>query len=129
MDKGSRGQQEFLRNGWYTNHERNIIQQELSFLMPGTTPDNSLLHIQKEIQMVLEERGLWPTSGLRLSCEKQKCSNCQAITNCKLCVKGKRCKSCVKPKEHSDKCDRSCICDEYVRRKKRCQCMQKKYCT
>ena len=80
MNKGSGGQQRFLRNGWYINNKKTLIQQEMTFLKPGITPDMPPLRVQKGIQMVLEERGLWPGSGLRLSREKQKCSSCQAAS-------------------------------------------------
>lgn len=95
----------------------------MTFLKPKITPDMPLLCIQKEIQMILEERGLWPSLGLRLNCEKQKCFSCKAMTNYKLCIKEKCCKSCIKLKEYCDKSDKFCICDECVCHKKRCQCV------
>ena len=107
MNKSTGGQQKFLRDGWYINSEGNTIRQEMSFLNPSSVSDQPLLKVQKGVQMVLEERSLWPKNSLKLSCEKLKCSNCQAISSCKLCVKGKRCELCIKPKIHIDKCDKS----------------------
>lgn len=50
---------------------------------------NKLLYIQKKIQIILKKRDFWPNSSLRLSCEKWKSSNYQAMINCKLYIKGK----------------------------------------
>ena len=46
---------------------------------------------QKEIQKVVEERGLWPAKGQNSSCPKPKCFNCQVAADCKICVKGHKC--------------------------------------
>lgn len=51
------------------------------------------------------------------------------MTNCILYIKKKQYKSYIKPKKHSDKYDKSCICDEYIYYKKHYQYIQKKYCT
>lgn len=130
MNKGIGGQQRYLRDGWYTDPGKNIIPQEMFFLKESLTPTGqpSSGKVQKGIQKVLEERNLWPSEGLKLNCDKPKCSNCQAISNCRLCVKGKRCESCIQPKIHSGKCDKSRICDECVRRKDCRSCTLKTYC-
>lgn len=107
MNKSIEGQQKFLRDGWYIDNEGNTIQQKMSFLSSSLAPDQPPRKVQKGIQMVLEERNLWPKNSLKLSCEKLKCSNCQVVFTCKLCVKRKQCKLCIKPKIHSDKCDKS----------------------
>lgn len=39
--------------------------------------------VQKKIQLVLEERNLWSTRGLKLECTKPKCFNCQMLSKCK----------------------------------------------
>lgn len=129
INKGTGGQQKFLRNRWYTDSKGDIIQQKMSFFHPSSILNQPPLQVQKRIQRVLEEQSLWSKNDLKLSCEKSKCSNCQAVSSCKLCVKGKQCELCIKPKVHRDKCDKSRICDKCVRCKDRCQCMQKKYCT
>lgn len=129
MNKNTGGQQKFLRDGWFTDSGGNIIRQEMSFSKPSSTPGQPPIRVQKRIQMVLEEWNLWPDTGLKLMCDKLKCSSCQEVSTCKLCTKGKRCESCIKPKVHSGKCDKSRTCDECVRRKERCQCVPKEYCT
>lgn len=67
--------------------------------------------------------GLWPSLDLRLSYEKQKYFSYQAIINYRLYVKEKQCEPYIKLKEHNNKCDKSCICDEYICYKNRCQCV------
>ena len=47
------------------------------------------------------------------------------MTNYKLCVKDSKYKLCIKPKKHTDKCNKNCICDRCICRKKRCQYIQK----
>lgn len=123
INKGTGGQQRFLRNGWYIDSEGNTIQQQMSYLKSGVTLDQAPTQIQKGIQLVLEKKALWPSGGLKLNCEKLKCSDCHAMSICRLCVKGKQCELCIAPKIHSGKCDKSCICDECVCRKEQCQCV------
>ena len=101
----------------------------MSFLTSSRIPDQPPVRIQKRIQLVLEEQNLWPNTGLKLSCDRLKCSSCQAVSNCKLCIKGKQCESCIKLKMYNGKCDKSCICNECINRKDCCQYTQKKYCT
>lgn len=84
--------------------------------------------VQKGIQAVLAERGLWPHKGVRLACERPKCTSCQAFTTCIICVKGQRCDSCKKARNHSGNCTKQRICDACDFRKKQCQCVTKKYC-
>lgn len=100
----------------------------MTFLRLETTLDMPPVCVQKEIQMVLEERSLWPSLRLTL-CEKQKSFSFQTITNYKLYIKGKKCESYIKPREHTDKCVTNRICDGCVCRKKCCQYIKKKYCT
>lgn len=131
MNKGTGGQQRFLRNGWYTDTEGNIIQQEMFFWkssLDSSSEQQSRIRVQKRIQIVLKEQNLWPSGGLKLSCDKPKCSNCQAVSICKLCIKGKQCKSCMRPKVHSGKCDKACTCDGCVSRRNQCQYVPKQYC-
>ena len=54
-------------------------------------PNNS--SVQKEIQQVLEERGLWPQRRLNLEYPKSKCFNCEVAANCKIYVKGHKCET------------------------------------
>lgn len=87
---------------------------------------------------MLLERGLWPSKGIRLECEKPKCATCQSFSICNMCIKGRKCDSCKK--------GANVICVKRLRiivvivqnnvyvihtifEKKRCQCVTKKYCT
>ena len=84
MNKGTGGQQPWLRNGWFEKDGARIIQP-MSFQKEDGT------WCQKGIQKVLEERTLWPQRGLKLECPKPKCFNCEVMANCKDCIKGHRC--------------------------------------
>lgn len=80
-----------------------MIIQELSTIITDSVTNQSNI-IQKRIQAVLVERGLWPQGGVRLECEKPKCANCQTLTTCRICVQSRRCDSCKKSKQQSGKC-------------------------
>ncbi len=94
MNKGIRGQQPRLRNGWF-NHRNDQIDQPMNF------QEANGQWTQKRIQKVLEERNLWSVKGLRLECPKPKCFNCQVAADCKICVKEHKCDLCKTPKQHS----------------------------
>lgn len=81
--------------------------------------------VQKRIQLVLEERNLWPTRGLKLKCTKPKCFNCQMLSKCKICVKGHKCELCKAPKQYSGsiKCTKNRKCDACAFREEQCQCV------
>jgi len=127
MNKGDGGQQSFLRNGWFRN-ENTIHSQQMWYFQQDPTR-GSQVRVQKGIQRVLEERGLWPSGGLRLDCRKPKCLRCQDIATCKVCIKGKMCDSCKTEKVHTNsKCTPRRPCDGCVQRKDLCQCVPKKFC-
>lgn len=54
--------------------------------------------IPKKIPKILEKM---PQMGLKLSCLKPKCFNCQVAAECKTCVKGHKCETCKILKECS----------------------------
>lgn len=123
MSKGPGGKQAFLRDGWYINSEGIRVLQK----MYEENSDGS--QRQKGIQKVLKERGLWPTSGLNLSCLSPRCFDCQAAAKCKLCEKGSKCDICKAPKEHSvTPCTAQRRCDTCVLRQLQCTCKAKTYC-
>ena len=125
--KGKGRQQGFLRPGWYCDPTSGmVVQQDMWTWEPD--PDGGMKRVQKGIQAILEERGLWPEKGLFLERAKPKCDSCQNMTNCHMCVKGTRCNSCKETKTHSSKCSPKRLCDECVRRKERCTCIRKEYC-
>ena len=128
MNKGSGGQQPFLRPGWYTGADGEIITQQMCYLCsdPQTSKVNS---VQKGIQAILIKRGLWPQGGVRLECDKPKCSMCQAFAKCTSCKKGKSYDLCKQTKECSGNYIKQCICDAFDLRKRRCQCTTKQYYT
>lgn len=126
MNKNDGGKQPFLRNGWFQKGEIKYCQ-EMFFIRqdPGTGNE---VRIQKGIQRVLEERGAWPTAGLKLECPKPKCPSCQEIVSCKVCIKRVLCDSCMEPKVHSSICGNGRDCDSCEQRKRRCKCVPKKCC-
>ena len=126
MNKGEGGEQPLLRNGWYHDDNRVVIQE--MFYMLLREPLFKYLH--KGIQKVLEERKLWPSKGMLLECPRQRCSKepCQNSLRCKACIKGSRCQSCREKKVHSGNCTPKRIRDSCYRRKERCRCVQKKTC-
>ena len=127
MAKGEGNQQGFLRPGWYRDKifGEVVIQPMWSW---ETDSFGEKKKVQKGIQKVLYERGLWPETGLRLECPKPKCLSCQEMANCRVCVKGSRCTSCKEKKQHSGNCSPQRICDACVRRKEKCTCTRKDYC-
>lgn len=128
MNKDSGGQQAFLRPGWYTTPDGEVIAQQMCKLHINPTTGQSF-QVQKGIQAVLVERRLWPFKGVRLECEKPKCNTCHSFSTCTLCIKGRKCDSCKEAKDHSGHYTKQHICDACDLRKKRCQCFTKKYCT
>ena len=107
MNKSSRGKQALLRDGWFETDGHHYPQQISYF-----TQDGSL--IPKGIQRILEERNLWPQSGLYLECLKPKCHDCQSIVDCKICVKGTQCQGCKNPVIYSASCSKVRKCDTCV---------------
>lgn len=121
MNKSSGEKQALLRDGWFETDGIRYPQQMSHF-----TQDDTL--IPKGIQRILEERNLWPDSGLNLECLKPKCYNCQRMTDCKICVKGSQCQRCKSPVIHSAICSKARKYDACVQRKISCQCVAKQYC-
>ena len=126
MNKGEGGLQPFLRNGWFKNGDTVCIQ-EMSYLAADPVTGQPK-RVQKGIQRVLEERGLWPNTGLNLECSRPKCGPCQEVINCNMCIKGIRCDSCKEKKVHSGKCGPTRVCDACQQRKARCRCVPKRRC-
>ncbi len=87
-----------------------MIVQEMSTIITDLLTGQSTT-IQKGIQAVLVERGLWPQGGVRLECEKPKCTNCQDLTTCRICVRGRRYDSYKEKRQNSGKCTEQQICD------------------
>ncbi len=73
--------------------------------------------IQKEVQAILDEQGLWPTKGVHLSCDQPKCANCQTLATCMVYVKGRKCDLCKETKEYSGRCTKQRLCDAYDNQK------------
>ena len=87
-----------------------------------------LFQVQKRIQAVLVERGLQPFKGVRLECEKPKCTTCQFFSTWTVCIKRRKYDTCKKAKDHSSHCTKQHIYDACDLQKKSCQCVIKKYC-
>ena len=122
MNKRCGEKQPILRNGWF-DQGRTRITQPMNFL------NDKNQWVQKEIQKVLEERGLWLAKKLNLSCPKPKRFKCQVSTDCKVCIKGHKCDTCKVPRQcSSSNCSKSRRYNAYVHRKEICQCVSKKYC-
>jgi hypothetical protein len=65
MNLGPGGVQPKMRDGWYINDYGERCVQLMIF------PENHQLKEQsKGIKQVLKERNLWPTNGIRLTCEQ-----------------------------------------------------------
>lgn len=105
-----------------------ITTQEMCLLQPNSATGQSTL-VQKGIQAILVERGLWPLEGVRLECEKPKCATYQLLTTYTVYAKGWKCDSCKEVKDHSSHYTKQRICDACDLRKRQCQCVTKKYCT
>ena len=88
MNKRPGGQQPFLRPGWFMRSNQEMVVQEMPTVITDPLTGQSTT-IQKDIQAVLVERGLWPQEGVRLECEKPKCTNYQTLTRCRICVRGR----------------------------------------
>ena len=110
MNKRPRGQQLFLRPGWYKSTDGEIIIQDMCSLSKNLTTGKSS-KVQKGIQAILVERGLWPVKRVRLSCDQPKCANYQSFATCTVCVKGHKYNFCKETKEHSGRCTKQRICD------------------
>ena len=103
MNKGPGGQQPFLRPGWYTTPDEELITQDMSTTSINPVTGKSTI-VQKGIQVILVERGLWPSGGVRLVCEILKCTTCQTLSTCGVCIRGRKCNSCKEAKNCSGKC-------------------------
>ena len=97
-----------------------MIVQEMSTVIIDPFTGQSTT-IQKGIREVLVERGLLPQGGVRLKCEKPKCTNCQTLKTCCMFVQGQKCNSCKETRQNSGKYTKQQICDVYNLRKKKCQ--------
>lgn len=84
-----------------------MVVQKMSTVITDPLTGQSTT-IQKGIQAVLVEQWLWPQGGVR---EKPKCTNCQILTTCRICVRGRKCDFCKGTRQHSGKCAKQRICD------------------
>lgn len=123
INKSSGGKQVLFRDGWFETDNDICCPQQMSYL----AQDDSL--IPKSIQRVLEEKRLWPESGLNLECLKPKCYHCQSMVDCKSCVKGSQCQRCKIPVIHNAFYSKARKCDTCIQRKASCQYVAKQYCT
>lgn len=126
INKGTGGQQLFLRNEWFEKDEH-YHSQPMSFFKQDSLIENGFT-IQKKVQMILQERDLWPIRGLNLVCSMPKCPTYHLMAKCKDCIKGSWCTFCMKKKINSNKCTPKHACNKCCWRKERCQCVAKKYC-
>ena len=110
INKGPGGQQPFFRPGLYMAHDGEVVRQEISTVVVNPSTGQSRI-VQKEIQTVLVKRRLWPQKGVRLECEKLKCTMCQTLATYGIYVQGRKCESCKKVKNCSGKCTKQRICD------------------
>lgn len=127
MNKSTGGKQPFLRNSWFEKDGQRHVQS-MTFLDPSSVISDTPVLVQKDVQMILQERGLWPAKGLKLVCAAPECLTCQTFAKRKAYTKGSRCSSCLEKKVHSNKYTVKRLCDECRQRKERCTCVTKKYC-
>ena len=124
ISKGGGNQQSFLRPWWYRDLESGaVIEQQMWSWEIDSLGEKT--RVQKGIQRVLEERGLWPDTGLRLEYAKPKCPECQDMSSCRMCVKGNRCASCKEKRQHSGDCSSQQVCNARIQPKERCRCVRK----
>jgi len=79
MNLGPGGKKPCMQNGWFMCGGEKVSH---SMVMPST--DSRSLQ-SKGIQMILEERGLWPRGGLHLKCPQSSCIP-KATTCCATCL-------------------------------------------
>jgi hypothetical protein len=138
MNLNPGGVQSFLRNG-YINGDPTQIQVMWEYKYGTTTPptrdsaiqvDNNSnpIRVQKGIQKILSERGLWPPEGMRLECPKKLCADCISAKCCKICLKGTKCGPCREKKVCSGPCNKRRKCDECERRRNCNICIAKRKC-
>ena len=98
MSKDVGDVQPFIRDGWYKSSDNIRHSQPMWYLEPINETTLMEPHIQKKIQRILDERGLWLDRGLRLECPTPKCGACIDMVKCKDCVRARRCDSCKEKK-------------------------------
>lgn len=101
MNKGPGGQQLFLRDGWFEIESQRHSQPMSYIKSKDTILENSQtqpVFVQKDVQMILKEQGLWPTKRFKLVCPILECLTCQATAKCKVCIKGSQCNSSLEKK-------------------------------
>lgn len=135
MNLSSGGSQSFLRDGYMgTDPTSTHVMWEYATLSVNgqqvikTTEFGEPIKIQKGLQQVLNERGLWPIGGLRLECPKNLCSKCQSVKNCRICQKGTRCEKCRQKKVCTGPCTNRRKCDGCERRRTCTDCVSKHKC-
>lgn len=65
MNKGWGGKQPHMRNGYYLDNDYNKIIQEMTIAQDEEVP-KKMWGQPKGLQIVLQDRGLWPKGGLYL---------------------------------------------------------------
>lgn len=111
INENQGGQQFFLRPSWYITPNDKTKTQNM-WVYNNNAATGNAVQVQKGIQLVLEEQGLWPQKEFRLECEKPKCLSCEEMSNCTLCVQGQKCNLCKEEKKpHSGNCLKQRICD------------------
>lgn len=81
INKRTGGQQLFLRPRWFVGPYQDVVDQKISTMITNPTT-HQLSVIEKDIQAILIQRGIWPQRGVILDYEKLKCTNCQTLTMC-----------------------------------------------
>ena len=105
-----------------------MVFQEMSTVITDPLIGRSTT-IQKGIQAVLDEQGLYPQGGVQLECEKPKCTNFQTLTTCRICIRGRKFDSCKETRQHNGKCIKQQVCDACNLRMERCKWITKTYYT